>query len=123
MRNYEIDKTLQEIVTNSTYIFKKSSQGADALAKIKNEKISTEGLRKYELMKPQIAQDFAMNVKQAFAKKFSAAELKYLIDLAKNSLNIKFRLFVNSNEYNEILNKPYKQASELFNELKKSNPK
>ncbi|MBC7465145.1 MAG: hypothetical protein H7256_04075 [Bdellovibrio sp.] len=81
-----------------------------------NKQMYLDSKTKYDQIKLQLQNESIDSMSELFAKKFSAAEINYLIQLSNNSLNRKFQLFKTSSDYNAILEIPYKKASSLLDD-------
>ncbi|MFZ3231325.1 MAG: hypothetical protein WA160_14040 [Pseudobdellovibrio sp.] len=83
-----------------------------------NKKALAVARQKFKLKKGSFLQKTNIKFSQEIMKRFSSAELKYLVELSKHSLFQKYKKFLQSDEYSQLVSQPIVEAYNLFDESK-----
>lgn len=112
----QLDKAIEDAAKNAMNIFKFKKKVQGENLQKKQDLAAAEALAKFEKAAPKIIEEAKKNIVDALVNKFSAAELKYLLDLSRNPLYVKMKEFNESSQLKAALELPLDKASALRNE-------
>lgn len=122
MNAIEYQKVIQGAVDDGPIVLKKTFQNKNSEFKKENESKYAQALAQYESAKANMSKELLDKFANLLAKKYSAAELQYLIDLSKNSLNKSFNTFLQSKEVTDLQTEPFKKIVGLIKDAPKAQP-
>lgn len=106
------DKLIEDSIENASLTFNPKLVKKD-FPNLSKEDISS-AKAKYDNLRPTLNTQALENLKKLIEKNFNEPEINYLINLSQNSLNQRFRNFMNSSDFHNVIDAPYEQASTLI---------
>ncbi|MBC7467574.1 MAG: hypothetical protein H7256_16405 [Bdellovibrio sp.] len=113
-----ISKAVEAAVENSGAYFKNVPAESNAVLQKKIATLYLDAEKKFNAQKEQQRNQVLADIKQQFVNQFSLEELKYLIVLSKYPVYRRFQTFLDSEQYRDLMGKPFITSREAVTKLK-----
>lgn len=114
----EFEKLIEDNMTGASDFLKRKPNHKIALTDVENEKLLPKAQSDFSSQKIELKNTAMTLMAEEFNKKFTLAELKYLVEAAKYPVIKKLTALINSDEYQNAINLPFNKANELLKNSK-----